>query len=115
MENRVTALRRSDTDDRIRAYQPPLSDDEVGVVRSAILAKLTLGVGRNPDFASDRDWFVATALTARDRIVQPLIDTSRRTRVEHRKRVYYLSLEFLIGRLLREILHNLGVTEIYRA
>ena len=91
------------------------SDDEVGVVRSAILAKLTLGVGRNPDFASDRDWFVATALTARDRIVQPLIDTSRRTRVEHRKRVYYLSLEFLIGRLLREILHNLGVTELYRA
>ena len=43
------------------------------------------------------------------------MDTSRRTRVEHRKRVYYLSLEFLIGRLLREILHNLGVTELYRA
>jgi starch phosphorylase len=92
-----------------------LGDQDVEDVRSAILAKLTLDVGRNPTNASDRDWYVATALSVRDRVVHGWMESNRRTRIENRKKIYYLSLEFLIGRLLRDVLHNLGVTEVYAA
>jgi starch phosphorylase len=92
-----------------------LSDPDIDAVRSAILAKLTLDVGRNPTNASDRDWFVATALSVRDRVVYGWMEANRRTRMENRKKVYYLSLEFLVGRMLREVLHNLGLTAVYEA
>ncbi len=84
-------------------------------VKETILAKLTLDSGQSPTEASDRDWFVAAALTARDRIVHHWAESKRRMRVENRKRVYYLSLEFLIGRLLGEVLNNLELTEPFNA
>jgi starch phosphorylase len=115
MEQRLQDIRQTATDDWGTTYRAPLSDEDVEACRAAILAKLTLAVGRTPDNASDRDWFVATALSVRDRIVHHWMEANRRTRIENRKKVYYLSLEFLIGRLLREVLHNLGVLEVYRA
>ena len=87
----------------------------VAAVKETILAKLTLDSGKSPTEASDRDWFVAAALTARDRIVHHWAESKRRMRVENRKRVYYLSLEFLIGRLLGEVLNNLELTEPFDA
>ena len=38
-------------------------------LRDAVLEKLTYSVGKDRNAASDRDWFVAVALAARDRIV----------------------------------------------
>src|SRR3954452_6211248 len=81
----------------------------------AILAKLTYAVGRETANARDHDWFVATALAVRDRIVDCWMDANQRTSGEGSKRVYYLSLEFLIGRLLFDALGNLGVLESARA
>ena len=74
-----------------------------------ILAELTYSVGRTQETASDRDWFVATALAVRDRIVDRWI-SEHNAPLPH-KRVYYLSLEFLIGRLLFDALNNLGLIE----
>ena len=74
-----------------------------------ILAELTYSVGRTPDTASNRDWFVATALAVRDRIVDRWV--AEHNAKTPKKRVYYLSLEFLIGRLLFDALNNLGLTE----
>ena len=88
---------------------------DVAAARSAITAKLTYAVGKNSVTASDRDWFVATALALRDRVVDPWIASSKATYAENRKRVYYLSLEFLIGRLLFDTMNNLGLTETFRA
>jgi starch phosphorylase len=82
---------------------------DVGKLRKEILAELTYSVGRTPETASDRDWFVATALAVRDRIVDKWM--ADRAGPKPRKRVYYLSLEFLIGRLLFDALNNLGLTE----
>ncbi|MBN8909912.1 MAG: glycogen/starch/alpha-glucan phosphorylase, partial [Rhodospirillales bacterium] len=50
-----------------------------------------------------------------DRMVDPWIASSKATYAEGRKRVYYLSLEFLIGRLLFDAMNNLGLTEAFRA
>jgi starch phosphorylase len=91
------------------------SEDAIAEARSAILAKLTLAVGRHPENASDRDWFVATALAVRDRIVYQWMETNRRTRLGDAKRVYYLSLEFLIGRLLGDVMGNLGIAQAFEA
>jgi glycogen phosphorylase len=87
-------------------------EGDIAEIKSAILAKLTLAVGKDPAAATDRDWFVAAALTVRDRIVHRWLMAERASRGQGRKRVYYLSLEFLMGRLFDDVLGNLGLAEI---
>ena len=83
--------------------------DLVVELREDIRAKLIYALGKSPDSARERDWFAATALALRDRIV----DAGRKGQVDRvpDKRVYYLSLEFLIGRLLSDAMNNLGLVE----
>src|SRR5262245_57653948 len=69
-------------------------------IKSAVLAKLALELGKDASVATDRDWFVAAALTIRDRIVHRWLTVDRTSHAQGRKRVYYLSLEFLIGDFL---------------
>ncbi|HEY8215179.1 MAG TPA: glycogen/starch/alpha-glucan phosphorylase, partial [Methylocystis sp.] len=76
--------------------------------------RLTYTVGKDNADASPRDWFVATALATRDRLVSSWLASTKRNYQEDRRRVYYLSLEFLIGRLLIDALTNLGLTEAMR-
>ncbi|MBV9749774.1 MAG: glycogen phosphorylase, partial [Acetobacteraceae bacterium] len=91
-------------------------DDPEGVpaLTQRILAKLTYEVGRSRQTARDRDWFVATAMTVRDAVVDHWLESVQRAKESGAKRVYYLSLEFLIGRLLFDALGNLGLTEPVR-
>ena len=81
---------------------------------AAILDKLNYGVGKDPEHALDHDWFMATALAVRDRIVDRWMASTRQTYRDGRKRVYYLSLEFLIGRLLFDAMGNLGLIPTVR-
>jgi glycogen phosphorylase len=92
----------------------PFSEDEVREFASTILAKLTLAVGKAAPAATDRDWFVATALALRDRVVYRWLAADRTSQAKGRKRVYYLSLEFLIGRLFTDVVENLRLTELVR-
>jgi starch phosphorylase len=89
--------------------------DAVATLRTAILDKLTYAVCKSRNSASQRDWFLATALAARDRVVERWLESTAETYRRGSKRVYYLSLEFLIGRLLFDVLNNLGLTETARA
>ena len=93
----------------------PAQDEDIASVRRALIAKLTYAVGKDPAAANERDWFIATALVARDRMVDRWMPSTRVTYAEKRKRVYYLSLEFLIGRLLMDSLSNLGLTDVMRS
>src|SRR5262252_999792 len=88
------------------------SEDEFDDIKRAVLAKLTLSVGKDPGSATDRDWFVAAAFMARDRIIHRWLAAERESRGKGKKRVYYLSLEFLIGRLFNDVMGNLGLAEV---
>ncbi len=93
--------------ERSRHPQPALRD--------AIEARLIYALGRTAVEATPRDWYMATALAVRDKITERWLESRRENRRLHRKRVYYLSIEFLIGRLLRDALTNLGMLDEARA
>jgi glycogen phosphorylase len=92
-----------------------LSDEDVEEFKATVLAKLTLAVGKDAASATDRDWFVATSLALRDRIIHRWLTADRVSDAKGRKRVYYMSLEFLIGRLLNEVVGNLRCGEVVKA
>jgi starch phosphorylase len=93
----------------------PAEDEDVATLRRALVAKLAYAVGKDPIVASNHDWFVAAALTVRDRIVDRWFPTTREIYREKRKRVYYLSVEYLMGRTFGASLINLGLTETMRS
>ena len=77
--------------------------------RRTLLERLTYAVGKTPGTATNRDWFHAVALAVREYATDNWMQTTNGYYVRDQKRVYYLSLEFLIGRLLASALHNLGL------
>src|SRR5919109_3561722 len=93
----------------------PLNDQDVEEFKATVLAKLTLAVGKDAANATDRDWFVATSLALRDRIIHRWLNADRVSDGKGRKRVYYISLEFLIGRLCNDVLGNLRCGEVVKA
>ncbi|MCC3245893.1 glycogen/starch/alpha-glucan phosphorylase [Methylocystis sp. WRRC1] len=86
----------------------------VAALREEVQRRLTFTVGKDNASASPRDWFIATALATRDRVVSSWLASTKRNYEEDRRRVYYLSLEFLVGRLLIDALTNLGLTDPMR-
>ena len=78
-------------------------------LRDAVLRHLTFSLGKDADHASLYDWRMALSLALRDRIVEPWFASTRRTWATHAKRVHYLSMEFLIGRLIEDAAVNLGL------
>src|SRR5690349_11547446 len=83
-------------------------------LRSAIEAKLIYSLGKTKEAATDRDWYQATALAIRDRVIDIWIQAKGGAKREQKKRVYYLSIEFLTGRLLFDTLSNLQLLETAR-
>jgi glycogen phosphorylase len=92
----------------------PFRDEDVEEFKATVLAKLTLAVGKDAASATDRDWFVSTALALRDRIIHRWLTVDRVSDAKGRKRVYYLSLEFLIGRLFNDVVGNLRCNEVVK-
>src|SRR4051794_3805673 len=84
-------------------------------LREAILNKLTYACSKTPSNAGAYDWYLATVLAVRDRMVDRWLESEQRTERKHGKRVYYLSIEFLIGRLLFDSLINLRLLGTARA
>jgi starch phosphorylase len=78
------------------AYDHP--DRDVAAFKRAVANKLIYAVGKDPVAASQDDWLYATALAVRDQLVERWMATTRANYAQDLKRVYYLSMEFLIGR-----------------
>jgi starch phosphorylase len=74
----------------------------------AIADTLLYRIGKVEDEASPLDWLNATILSVRDDVVERWVASNLRTRERGAKSINYLSLEFLVGRLLGDTIRNLG-------
>ncbi len=82
------------------------------LLQADVARHLTFTLGKDAPNASVYDWRMALSFAIRDRIVEPWFASTRRTWAEDHKRVYYLSMEFLIGRLLEDATTNLGLRDV---
>src|SRR3954452_15554435 len=106
---------RNVTREPLPANDPASAEEALVEIKAAVLAKLILAVGKDAGSAADRALFLVAALAVRDRITHRWLAPERTSHAKGSKRVYYLSLEFLIGRLLSDVLGNLGMAEDFRA
>jgi starch phosphorylase len=80
----------------------------------SIKGQLKYAIGKFSGHVSTYDLFRALGLALRPLLVDRMIETEARYRQLDAKRVYYLSMEFLIGQSLANTLGNLGLTELCR-
>ncbi len=78
-------------------------------IEKSIKQHLLSLLGRDPERAGPRDVYNAISYTMRDVLMEKWINTQQEYYDKHQKRVYYLSLEFLVGRSLGNSLINLGL------
>jgi starch phosphorylase len=88
------------------------SDPET--LATEILRSLKYRVGKDMTVATPYDWLTASIKVVRDRVIDEWISSTKETYDQQEKRVYYLSLEFLIGRLMRDAFANIGLLEDMR-
>src|SRR5262245_28970473 len=88
------------------------SDRPVEVMRSLIQRHLVSTLARHTGSATPRDWWVATALAVRDTIHERMIETQAVHNAHNVRRIYYFSLEYLMGRLFG---NNLLATGLFEA
>jgi starch phosphorylase len=93
-----------------------VEDDRRGMspatLKRAFLDHLLYTRSKTPRSATPLDVYLALAYTVRDRLVRRWLQTQRHYYKVNPKRVYYLSAEFLLGRMLSHNLMNLGIYDI---
>jgi starch phosphorylase len=91
---------------------PPPLPRTAEELKAALRWHVRHSLGKAWEDATNADLFNALGLAVRDRAWEKLLATEKRYREAGAKRVYYLSMEFLIGRSLGDSLHNLGLDEV---
>ena len=82
--------------------------------KASIINHLKYTKGRVVRNATKRDWWVSASMAVRDRIMEQFIDTAKIHHEKNTRRMYYLSLEYLMGRLMTNNLYNTGLYEVAR-
>jgi starch phosphorylase len=90
-------------------------DPNTDSLRADMLAALKYQLGKAPSQASPSDWFHALARALRKRLVDQWFETEARYKKDQHKRLYYLSMEFLMGQSLMSNLLALGLADAARA
>ncbi len=88
---------------------------ETAAIRQELVQELLRVAGKTPGKATDRDWFLAAAALLRGRLAAGWAETEHHQELAGAKRAYYVSMEFLLGRLLTDGLGNLGLLQAVRA
>src|SRR5580704_57941 len=84
-------------------------DKTVSGLKKLIKNQLKFSLARDTQTASRRDWWLATSKAAQSLIIERMIATQAAHHRANAKRVYYLSLEFLMGRLFSNSLYSAGI------
>ena len=81
----------------------------VEALKHSIAYKLMFIVGKDPAIANRHDWLNAVLFAVRDRMVERWLRSNRAQLSQDVRQVYYLSMEFLIGRTLSNALLSMGI------
>jgi len=79
-----------------------------------ILNQLKFSLARDPDTATTRDWWISTSKAVQSHIIERMITTQGVHHRQNVRRVYYLSLEFLMGRLFVNSMYSAGLFQEVR-
>ncbi len=85
--------------------------DTPSALADEVLTALRYRIGKDPSVATSHDWLNAAIQVVRDRVIDRWIEATKHAYDEDAKRVYYLSAEFLIGRLTRDAFSNMGLLD----
>jgi starch phosphorylase len=91
-----------------------LALDSPAILQESLRRHAKYSLGKAWTDLSSRERFTVVALSVRDRLMERMLETAERYERSDPKRLFYLSIEFLIGRLLGSNLLNLGIRELYR-
>ena len=83
-------------------------------IKSMIVDKLSHNFGVSPENATDEQFYKSCALILRDMMIQRYGELRKKADQTGTKRVYYLCMEFLMGRSLRNTLFNLNLEDTFR-
>jgi len=101
---------KSKTEENCKFYTKASAQE----MKDAILTNLETMLARDPKTANERDWWQSTAFAIRDILMERFIKTMARQNKCNCRRLYYLSLEYLMGRLSLITMDNLGIEESVR-
>jgi starch phosphorylase len=90
-------------------------DSPAEIMRSLIQRHLTSTLARYAPTATPRDWWIASSLAVRDTIHERMIATQEVHNAQNARRIYYFSMEYLMGRLYESNLLATGLTESVRS
>ena len=96
---------------RMRSFKYDYLGMDAEAIKRSMANRLEYLVGKDLYTATTRDWFHVAAYVVRDRLMERWMETMRTYYREDAKRVYYLSMEFLMGRTLMNSLLNMGIFE----
>lgn len=82
-------------------------------IREAIVSKLARYYATTPEEATEIQMYKAVSLCVKDELTKKASEFKKEYKTLHKKKLYYLCMEFLMGRQLRNNLRNLGEAEAY--
>src|SRR5512138_1331844 len=101
--------------ERARHLPNVRSADDVDALKRSFADHLQYSLAKDEHSATALDRYFAVAYSVRDRMMRRWIQTQQAYYKRDAKRVYYLSLESLMGRALENNLLNLGLYDVMRA
>ncbi|MBI5450362.1 MAG: glycogen/starch/alpha-glucan phosphorylase [Gammaproteobacteria bacterium] len=95
--------------DKSQPFKPHYLGLDSEALKKSLATRLEYTVGKDTYTATTRDWFNVASYVVRDRMIERWMETMRTYYRADAKRVYYLSMEFLIGRTLMNSVINMGI------
>ncbi len=105
-KNQTTTKKKENGLEEIGHFQ---NANTVEALKASIIYHLQHTMARSTGTASTHDWWISVALSVRDRILEGMIRTQGHYTRNNVPRVYYFSLEYLMGRLLSNNMINAGI------
>ena len=91
--------------------QEPISTERL---KERLVDKIRLHLAKPQEIATRRDWWRVTCKVVHEQVVEAMLETQQRHYRENARRVYYLSMEYLMGRLLANNLENARLYDAMR-